>query len=303
MPRTQIPTSGSGARRVAEHNLYDLRMRFPTTGNIFFVDSGVSSSGNGLSPETAVSTIDAAINLCTANNGDIIVVMEGHAESIAGAAGIAADVAGITIVGLGRGRSRPVVTFITADAASMDISEANVHIENMVFVNGRDGQTAMFNVTDNDVTFKDCEIQTGDGTTQAVVGILTTADANRLRIEGCHIHGAVTAGTTSQISIVGGDSHVIQDNIIVGACATAGNIAAATTASTNGVIRRNVIMNQTADGNNKVIVLGASDTYIIADNRISIIDSSGPAPITAAAGFVSGNWAATNVGVSASTLI
>lgn len=299
MPRTRLANLG----RVAEHNLYDLRQVFPTTGNIFFVDSGAASGGNGLSPEAAVTTIDAAINLCTDSNGDIIVVMEGHAESVVGAAGIAADVAGITIVGLGRGRKRPVVTFTTADAASFDISAASVHVENMVFVNGRDGQTAMINVSAADVTIKNCEIQTGDGTTQAVVGILTTDGASRLRVEGCHIHGLVTAGTTSQISIVGGDSIVIKDNFLFGACGTAGNIAAATTASLNGLIMGNVIQNQTADGNNKAIVLGAGDTYMIVNNRMAVIDSTGPAPVTAAGAYVSGNYWTGAAGVTASTLM
>lgn len=299
MPRTRLANLG----RVAEHNLYDLRILFPTTGNIFFVDSGVATAGNGLSPEAAVATIDAAINLATASNGDIIVVMEGHAESITGAAGIAADVAGITIVGLGRGRNRPVITFTTANGASFDISAANVHVENLVLVNGKDGQTAMVNVSAANVTIKNCEIQTGDASTQAVLGILTTAAADRLRVEGCHIHGTSDAGTTSQISIVGGDSIVIKDNVIFGACATTGNIAAATTASTNGTIVGNVINNQTADGNNKAIVLGAGDTYMIANNRIAIIDSTGPAPVTAAGAYVSGNYWTGAAGVTASTLM
>jgi hypothetical protein len=273
MPRTRLANLG----RVAEHNLYDLRQVYPTTGNIFFVDSGASAGGNGLSPEAAVLTIDAAIGLCTANNGDIIVVMEGHAESVVGAAGIAADVAGITIVGLGRGRKRPVITFTTATAASCDISAASIHVENLVFVNGIDAQTAMINISAADVTIKGCEIQTGDATTQAVLGILTTD--------------------------VAGDSHVIKDNFLFGACATTGNIAAATTASLNGLIIGNVILNQTADGNNKAIVLGASDTYMIVNNRMAVIDSTGPAPVTAAAAYVSGNYWTGAAGVTASTLM
>lgn len=298
MPRTRLANLG----RVAEHNLYDLRQVFPTTGNIFFVDSGAAANGNGLSPEAAVTTIDAAINLATASNGDIIVVMEGHAETIAAAAGIAADVAGITIVGLGRGRNRPVVTFATDTAASFDISAAGVHVENLVLVNAIDAQTAMVNISAADVTIKGCEIQTGNASTQAVLGILTT-DVARISIVGNHIHGLVTAGTTSQISIVGGDSHVIKDNFLFGACATTGNISAATTASLNGLIMNNVIQNQTADGNNKCIVLGAGDTYMIVNNRMAVIDSTSPAPVTAAAGFVSGNYFTGAVSVTASTLM
>ena len=289
---------------MAGHNFYDLQTApFPTTGNIYFVDSGAASGGNGLSPEGAKTTIDAAINLCTASNGDVIYVMEGHAESIVGAAGIALDVAGVTIKGLGRGRNRPVISFTTDVAASFDISAANCHVEDLVLVNGIDAQTAMVNVSAAGVTIKDCEFQTGDATTQTVLGILTTAGASRLRVLGCHMHGLVTAGTTSQISIVGGDSLVIQGCLLVGACATTGNISAATTASLNGLIDSCVIQNQTADANNKAIVLGAGDTYVISNCRMAVIDSTGPAPVTAAAAFVSANYWTGAVGVTASTLM
>lgn len=273
------------------------------SGTIRYVHSGGSSSGPGHSPETAYSTIDAAISACTADNGDVVVVLEDHTESIVGAAGIALDVAGVRVVGLGVGRNRPRITFTTDVAASCDVSAARCSLENLVFINGIDAQTAMVNVSAADVSILNCEMQTGDGTTQTVLGVLTTAGATRLRIEGCHIHGLVTAGTTSQISIVGGDSLVIKDNIIVGACATTGNISAATTASLNGTIIGNVIQNQTADGNNKAIVLGAGDTYTIANNRMAVIDSTGPAPVTAAAAFVSGNYWTGGVGVTASTLM
>ena len=302
MPRTLLNPAG-GNKRTLEHNLYDLRMRFPTTGNIWFVDSGAASGGNGLSPEGAVTTIDAAVNLATANNGDLIIVMEGHAETIAGAAGVAQDVAGLTIVGLGRGRNRPVITFITADAASWDISAANSYVGNLVLVNARDGQTAMVNISAADCVIEDCEIQTGDATTQAVVGILTTAAADRLRIERCHFHGLVTAGTTSQISIVGGDSIVIKDCFLFGACGATGNIAAATTASLNGLIQGCTIQNQTADGNNKCIVLGAGDTYMLVNNRLAVIDSTSPTPVTAAGAYVSGNYQVGATGVGAAGVL
>src|SRR5687767_10422825 len=92
------------------------------TGNVRYVHSSGSSTGPGYTPETAYSTIDAAIGACTADNGDVIVVLEDHTESITGAAGIAADVAGVRIVGLGVGRNRPRITFTTATAASCDVS-------------------------------------------------------------------------------------------------------------------------------------------------------------------------------------
>lgn len=298
MPRTQIPAS---TRRIAEHNMYDLRHRFPTTGNIWFVDSGADSGGNGLSPESAVTTIDAAINLATASNGDIIVVMEGHAESITGAAGIDADKIGLTIVGLGRGRNRPVITFTTATGASFDIDAASIHVENLVLINGIASQTAMVNVTAADVAIKDCEFQLSDGSTAAILGILTTDAADRLLVEGCHFHGS--AAITAAIRIVGTDDTIIRRNIVTGPYATTGAIEQVTTAGINHIYDGNYIYNSTADGNNKTIVLKSDTTGLVINNRVACIDSTCPAPFTAAAAFVGGNYQKAAAGVTASTLI
>lgn len=295
MPRTRLANLG----RVAEHNLYDLRHVFPTTGNIWFVDSGASSGGNGLSPEAAVTTIDAAINLATAANGDIIVVMEGHAETLAGAAGVALDKAGLTIVGLGRGRNRPVITF-SAAASSFDISAANCHVEGLVLVAGED-HTAMVNVTAASVTIKNCEIVLAATSKEAVIGILADASADRLRVEGCHIHDIGVAGCDHAISFGACDHTVIKDNIITGLFAVGGQIENSAAAA-DVIIEGNVLVNRTPDGANKNFVAHASTTGIIANNRIAIIDSCCVAPITAAAMFVSGNYFTGAAGVTASTL-
>ena len=286
MPRTIIPASSS--RRVAEHNMYDFRMRFPTTGNLWFVDSGASSGGNGLSPEGAVTTIDAAINLATASNGDIIIVMEGHAENIAAAAGIALDVIGLTIVGLGRGRSRPVITFITDVAASFNISAASNHVENLVLVNGIDAQTAMVNISAADVVIKDCEIQVSDGSTATLLGILTTDAADRLLLENNWFHGS--AAVTAAIRIVGTDDTVVCRNRVTGPYATTGAIEQVTTAGARHIYEGNTIFNSTADGNNKGLVIKSDTTGAVINNRMFIIDSTCPSPSTAAGMHWGGNY-------------
>ena len=84
----------------------------PTTGDVYFVHSSTGNANNtGLTPSDALATIDGAINKCTASQGDIIIVMPGHAENIAAATSLVVDVAGISIIGLGRGRNRPVLSF------------------------------------------------------------------------------------------------------------------------------------------------------------------------------------------------
>ncbi len=56
------------------------------------------------------ATIDAAIGACTANAGDMILVLPGHTEAVTSTS-IAHDVAGIQIIGLGSGSMKPTLTF------------------------------------------------------------------------------------------------------------------------------------------------------------------------------------------------
>jgi hypothetical protein len=104
------------------------------TGTTFYVDSGCSiTGGDGLSWENACTTLDAAINKCTASRGDVIYVAEGHAETIAAANGFDADIAGITIIGCGNGSNRPTFTFSTTDS-TVAIGAAGVTMANLRFV-------------------------------------------------------------------------------------------------------------------------------------------------------------------------
>lgn len=277
---------------------------FPfTSGDVRFVHASGVATGPGWAVENAYTTLDAAIGACAADNGDTIVVCEGHTESIVGAAGILADVAGVKILGLGAGRRRPRITFTTADAASLDVTGARCVLENLVFINGRDGQTAMVNVSGADCVIQDCEFMLGDATTQAVLGILTTAGGTRSIFRRNHMHGSGDAGVSAAIRVVGGDAILIEDNVIVGAFATTGNISNITTASTMLTIRRNHLLNTTADGNNKLIVAEATTTGLIVHNAGGIIDSTAPAPVTAAAMHVGGNHFSSAGGVTASVLM
>ena len=104
-----------------------------TFGNIFFVSSvDGSDNDSGTSPVSAKATVDAAIGLCTANNDDVIVLLPGHAETVT-ATSIARDVAGVRIIGLGKGLKRPTFTFGAA-AATITVSGANCSWENCHFI-------------------------------------------------------------------------------------------------------------------------------------------------------------------------
>src|SRR4051812_13860248 len=105
-----------------------------TTGNIFFVNSvtGSDSAGGGQNPDAPLATIDYAIGLCTANQGDRIYVMPSHVETISAAGGVALDVAGVEIIGIGTGAARPKVNF-TATGSTFAVSAANCTVRNILF--------------------------------------------------------------------------------------------------------------------------------------------------------------------------
>ena len=131
-----------------------------TTGSIFFVDSGNAARGDtpdkGSAPDTPFSTIDFAVGRTTANNGDIIFVMPGHAENISAATSLVMDVAGVRIIGMGWGRSRPILTY-TATGGTIEMDAANCTLENIVFLAGISAITVGINVDAADCSIVNCE--------------------------------------------------------------------------------------------------------------------------------------------------
>lgn len=119
-----------------------------STGTYFFVDSSTGSASNdGKSPQQALATVDQAVNKCTANKGDVIVVMPGHAETISGATSLVLDVAGISIVGLGTGNKRPTFTYATSTAAAIPVSADNITFKNCRFIANLDNVVTAFSLT------------------------------------------------------------------------------------------------------------------------------------------------------------
>lgn len=119
-----------------------------TTGNIFYVDSVTGSSVNpGDRPDKPVATIDQAVNLTTANKGDVILVMPKHAETLSSATALNLDVAGITIKGLGIGSNRPTITLDTAVGTTIPVSAADIAIENCIITANFADITSAFTLT------------------------------------------------------------------------------------------------------------------------------------------------------------
>lgn len=242
----------------------------PPTGNIFFVSSthpNANTGQLGTSADRPLSTIDAAVGKCTADNGDVIYVLPGHTETVTAAGGLDLDVAGIRIVGLGDGRQRPVITFTTATTADVDIDAARITLENFRFTQGVDAVAACIDVNAADFTMRNCEAVLADGTYQAVKFIVTEAGADRMVVEGCTFRGSTDTGLDSAIRIVGTvDGCVIRNNNIYGDYADAPIHNPTSNVATNILIENNILQNlQTGD---HAIELVSAVTGVIRNNIV-----------------------------------
>lgn len=112
-------------------------------GQVFFVgNSSVlnpqqrpGSDGNRGTYLDPFATLNYAVNsVCVHARGDTVFVLPGHKETISSAAILTLRKAGVAVVGLGSGSSRPVFTFTTATTANIPVSATDVSIQNCVFV-------------------------------------------------------------------------------------------------------------------------------------------------------------------------
>ena len=283
-----------------------------TTGRFFLVaKSGIVNEaeikalyGNSYPDGTPVifTTIKLALAACLASRGDVIFVAPGHTENITSATDLNLNVAGVTVIGLGIGNLRPTLTLTTAASAVITLSAANSSFVNMIVDGtGVAAVTTIFSVTGAGCKIQRCQIQHASATNQAGIAITTSAAANSLIIDSNYIFGTADAGTTNALQIVGGNDIQITNNYIFGNYTTSlGPINNATTAALRLLISGNVLANNTASST-KVIVLVATSTGFVVNNRLAIL--SGTAPITAAAGYVGGNYYVAAAGVTAGALI
>lgn len=115
---------------------------------VFHVNNGANGSDNHPGTEKhPLATIDAAVDRCTANQGDIIYVAPGHIESVIAASGITFDVAGVTVIFMGEGSNKATIDFGTDVGASIVLSAANVKLVTPRFTASIDALTGPISIT------------------------------------------------------------------------------------------------------------------------------------------------------------
>lgn len=220
-------------------------------GNIFYVDSGATAAsdaaGFGYNPDAPFATIDYAVSACTASNGDVIYVMPGHAEVVTAAGGLDLDVAGITIIGLGRGASMPTVTLTTAATADVDIDAAGVTVQNVKFVAGFADIAAFFDVNADDFSLIDCVLVASAVDLNAKIWVQDAAagGSDRITIQGCYVQDR-DAANTHFVNFAGtGDGHKVVGNVLHVDCGTMAIGGAGVI--TNCYIADNIVNNAASD--------------------------------------------------------
>ena len=180
---------------------------FPVTnGNVFNVSSthALKGDGNSGGPDDPLATLDKAIGMCTANQGDTIIVHAKHAETVATAGAIAVDVAGINIICLGSGADRPTFTF-SATASTITISAASVVFRNFIVKPSIDSVVSPIVVSGADCDI-DFEVQDASSTVECVSGLLTTAGADRLKLNMKYVGFLAGNAVVAPIRLVGVDT-------------------------------------------------------------------------------------------------
>lgn len=168
--------------------------RYVGTGTIFYVDRS-GSNGDGRTWATAKTTINAAEALCTADASDVIYVAQNHYEDVTGADAVDLDVAGISVIGMGEGNSRPRIDLEDA-AAEVVISKANITIKNIQLrpgatsvLKGIDIEAAGLDALIENVAFLNGEVAATD---EFVDGIIVHNSAVGTTIRNCTYHSTGT---------------------------------------------------------------------------------------------------------------
>lgn len=244
----------------------------PMNGDIFYVNSatGQDSLQKGTTLKTPFKTLAYAMaNARGLGSGDFIFIAPGHTEDITAAATIACAIAGVTVIGLGEGTSRPTFTFKTSTAATITITAANVRFVNCVFdLTGIASLVTGFSISAAGTwaIFERCMF-TGSSAFNAALCAITTSGGSGHFIDcAFDFTGATTGGAQAIISgaaIAG---------FRVERCRFAGNfsVACIAAASTNHITKMRILESEftQSNGTAKVVLsFTTGSTGLIRDNR------------------------------------
>ena len=271
-----------------------------TTGRFMFVGkssltnlSEITALVGGSWPDgtpTMYTTVKLALAQTVASRGDVIFVLPGHTETITGATDLAISIAGVSIVGLGRGSLRPTFTYTTATTANIPVTAANVAIRNCIFIANFADIVSAFTITAApEFSIQGCEFRDTDNTHNflAVVTNTITVNADGLDFSKNRLKIVGTTAATTPIKVVGTiDRVTINDNYITKAVLnnTSCLLAHAALVVTNLEMARNFIFSANTDSATGGFLITTSSTTnsgIVHDNYVQGLDVAAAILVTA----------------------
>lgn len=266
-----------------------------TTGNIYFVNSatGTNAAGYGQNPDAPFASVAYALTQVTANQGDRIYVMPGHAEAIADGTSFAAAIAGVSVIGLGVGSSRPTLTLGTANTAAVAVSADNISFENMVFVANFLSIAACFVLTTaKNFALRNCLFSETSNVLDFLNIVKSTGAANTvdgLTVTDCKWNGLGTTSVNALILSANDiDTLTVLRNVVkLARTADAAMIVITAGVLTNADIGDNKFYSaQTTTSNGSLInVGGTTSTGFVYNNRVQTLTTSSDKLFTTTVGL------------------
>lgn len=222
-------------------------------------------------------TIDAAIGSCVAGRGDIIYVMPGHTEAVT-VSSLAFDVAGVSIIGLGNGASKPTLTFSATDSR-INVTAANGKFKNLRLEAGV-GQvvTAFLHATAaQNTVYEDIEFYATS--TFNFINCYTLGAANisdGCRWERNYLRTADAGQLALCITAAAHNDLKFYNNYVVHAAAAAGLLTAGAVNLLGLDVRGNFVQTGQTDGAVGVLVITTStaSSGSIVDNDMKTADAA-----------------------------
>lgn len=248
-----------------------------TCGIHLFVDSGATgagdTAGHGYSWANPTATLNHAMTLCTANQGDIVHIAAGHSETVTTTSTTHPDldIAGVHVIGHGSGYSKPTFLLDHADAEVI-FGANNCTLENVVISGTIDAVTngIIFDGARTGCSIINCDfIQTG--TDELAAAIVTAAGCSNLLIRGCNFRADGSAEVSAINLTDTADFIIIEDCIFHGTYSTC-CIVGLTNPQTNVYIRRNLFADLSSGKD--TINLQSSSTGVFMENFV-VIGASG----------------------------
>lgn len=254
-------------------------LNLPFYNNVFYVQSttGSDTANSGTTPSTALATLEAAINKCTANNSDVVILLPGHTEAVTSTS-TNLDVAGVTIIGVGSGSLKPTFTF-AATSSRFNVTAANCVLQNVrIQAAVGDVVTAFLHATAAQYT-KYLDIEFYATSTFNFINCYTLGAANIS--DGClwqrnYLRTADTGQLALCITAAAHNDLKFYDNYVVHAAALPGLLSAGAAELLGIDVRRNFVQTGQTDGSVGVLVVttGTASSGSIVDNDMKTADAA-----------------------------